>query len=125
MVPPRVGAVSAAVPPAEPEELSLKELTRLYRELVRQQLDTHATVNALRLIVYEEHVPELVDLDDRMDRTEADVRDLRGNLDDFRKDFASVKSSQGALVTIAGASSAQLALIAQHLGVPLVKGLNE
>ena len=101
----------APIPP-EPEELSSKELTRHVRALVAAHLDLHTRVHALNQFVREDHVvPELNDLDDRMDNVEETQKAFRSGLD--------------ALRTITHATGQQMAAIARHLGVPVHKDLSE
>lgn len=98
--------------PAEPEELSPKELTATVRKLVKDHLELHSQVHTLKRFVHEEHVvPELNELDDRVDDLEANQKALKSGLD--------------ALRTVAHATGQQMAAIARHLGVPVVKDLSE
>lgn len=111
---PRVGPVTShlAQAPAEPEELSPKELTALVRKQVKDHLELHTQVHALKRFVHDEHVvPELEELDDRLDAVEATT--------------SAVKSGLEALQTVGHATGQQVAAISRHLGVPVVKGLTE
>ena len=111
---PTVGVVTShlAQAPAEPEELSPRELTVELRKWVKEHLELHTQVHALKRFVHEEHVvPELEELDDRMDDVEATQKAMKFGLE--------------ALQTVSLATGQQVAAISRHLGVPVVKGLAE
>jgi chromosome segregation ATPase len=105
----------------EPEEMSARDMTRTIRDLVKRQLETHSIVHALRKFVHEtDVVPELEELDKRLDEAVADIAELKTSVSEIKRDVHDMKGGLGALITIARETQAQQIAIARHWDIAII-----